>query len=70
MKPASLDLRRRAIATATGQGGDGDRTMGAKNWDVTYKELQRRNRRAKRENQIMIALAVLAGSGVAWWIFR
>jgi|GraSoiStandDraft_12_1057312.scaffolds.fasta_scaffold481441_2 hypothetical protein len=44
--------------------------MGAKNWDLTYRELQRRNRRAKRENQITIGLALLVASGVVWWIFH
>ena len=44
--------------------------MAAKNWDLTYRELQRRNRRARRENQIAIGLALLVGSGVVWWIFR
>jgi hypothetical protein len=44
--------------------------MGAKNWDLTYRELQRRNRRAKRENQIMIGLTLLVASGVVWWIFH
>jgi hypothetical protein len=44
--------------------------MRSKDWDLTYRELQRRNRRAKRENQIVIGLSLLVGSGVVWWIFR
>ena len=44
--------------------------MPAKNWDVTYTELQRRNRRARRENQIAVGLALIIGSGVVWWMLR